>query len=626
MAQPPGVSYLGMKNSPLALEDANLSKILRETVPKLVKFAQFAIAEEHLGDNRGNEFEIVMADQDPTVDMLLRTVKDGMDPLKTTDLKFAAHRFKSREFGLAIKFNISDVQMSQFNLESYTRDVLSRDVAKVRDSLCRQEMDLTPYQYIPYNDGAGACADLDSYYCDAVRDSPQDFDPVNAPTLAAYFADAALRDLPPLRLDAAGTIIPTQHYGWGSELIQFPGNDPELKDRLTPRAYVTSPLFVGVSVQSAHHGEAWIVVPGPLENRLGVRAPLFLDRLDPALSVADVLDGETYRIPKLNIHHVRNMVGYALRLNMLPYERMRVGSTVHEGFVLIAPSIQVHNLIDSLSVYNQLQLKAGDVGGGGGWAPVSKRDLEDLPSIAGAMFKLPGLAVPVLVVVDDYATTRMYNSYNQTFPWHDDNPQRIEPANYWLQEGRTIMGATLVVSEVPVPPVLNDDQLTETVQHLRAFAATEMCLREDPLGAVNAVHFYVQRRLPDGYGPCYLFGRDCITELVNQPWSLRKDIEQDFKRLSGYGWVMRTGYKNNWVPTVQNKTTPGMPFSPVRIRGAYNLVTPLDGGTGIYPPVKNYYKQNKIVKFNFPTWVAPHGMVDERPERFGGGGGEGKEA
>ena len=620
----PGVSYTGMKEGgPLALMDSNLSKTLHEAVPKLVKFAQFAVAEERLGDNKGNELELVMAGDDPVVNMGVRTLQKSMDRLKTTQVSFGAQRFSTREFGMAIKFNVSDIQMSQFNLDGYTRDVLARDVAKVRDTLTEQEMATTPYRYIPYNDAEGACADENSYFCDEARhhephaDVPMGGKPEEG-SWTYFFAKSKCSPLPE---EAAGLIIPAQHYGWGSSLIQ-PFKDPAVGvetgtkfyteiDTNTDRAYVASPLFIAQDMgltdlkpqeKPKHTG----FVPGPITNANGERTAVDLTKIDPSLKPGTTLGPTGYRTPALTLAHVRNMVAFAIRLDILPYERMRVGQTLHEGFVLIAPSAQVINLIDSLNRNNY----SGEVlnKGLGGFTPASLKDMEAIPSIAGAQFKLSGLGVPVLVVVDDYATLNLYACYNQAFKKDRVYFNATDPAYSWTTQYRTPMGATLncqnctcaemsgKIADVEVP--------APVARRMRAFGATELTWRYRDNG--EAVNFLLTDYPRAGFGPCYLFGREPVTELVNQAWSLRTQEKEDFNRLGGYGWVMRAGYKNNWTPNT-SVTTFGMPFFKQRQKtdyareGAVSTVTTRFFEKNVLP----YYKRNKIIKFDFPTWVNP---------------------
>lgn len=617
----PGVSYAGMKNTgPMELLDSNLSKTLHEAVPKLVKFAQFAVAEERLGDNKGNEFEIVMSNDDPDVNMGVRTIQNAMDKLKTTQVSFGAHRFSTREFGMAIKFNVSDIQMSQFNLDGYTRDVLARDVAKVRDTLTEQEMATTPYRYIPYNDAEGACANENSYFCDQARPHEPNGNTTMKPdddnSWSYFFGKAKGAPLPPA---AEGLIIPTQHYSWGSDLIQ-PSYDPNYPgvgkfkreiEETTKRAYVASPLFIASSMNlpkldgktnPAEEG----FVPGPLVIESGSRSEVPLDKIDPSLSSEKgVLKPQEYRLPKLTLAHVRNMVAFAIRLDILPYEKMRVGQTLHEGFVLIAPSAQVINLIDSLNRFNLSTEVLGK--GTGGFEPASLKDMGEIPSIAGAQFKLPGLGVPVLVVVDDYATLNLYACYNQmmekTFAVYD----KTDPAFYWTTQHRTPMGAILdcrnCTYKEMVGKVTTENVDPKPARQMRAFGATELSWRVRDTG--EAVNFHLRDYLRSGFGPCYLFGREPITELVNQAWSLRTQEKEDFNRLGGYGWVMRAGYKNNWTPHT-TATTYGMPFFDVRTKTIYSTdAQSTDLTRHFQKDVLPFYKRNKIIKFDFPTWVDP---------------------
>ena len=598
---PGGVSYLGMKEGAMRLMDSNLSKTLHEAVPKLVKFAQFAVAEEHLGDHKGNEFEIVMAGNDPAVNIGVRTMQQSLDRLNTTNVEFASHSFTTREFGMAIKFNISDLQMAEFNLEGYTREVLSRDVAKVRDTFVAQEMTTTPYRYIPFNEIDGVCAGVDSYYCDQPRDSEGNAW-VNMNDQDDWGEFFAVANPTPYAVAALGKIIPTQHFGWGSELIQ-PANETEkqLISDSKKRAFVADPLFIGhVMDITALEDPPNACVPGPFVTPDGVRQNCWLGGIDRSKPTAEIIAAD-YRIPKLNLAHVRNMVAYAVRLDILPYEKMRVGSTLHEGFVLIAPSVQIMNLIDSLNTTNQTSLLLGQ----GGFTPASAKDMNEIPQIAGASFKVPGLGVHVLAVVDDYATQNTFACYNQTFPI-DDEEKCVEndPAYYWTTQYRHPIGAILNTKNVPIYEAAEAATIAfeETSRLLRNMGATEMCKR------INDLMVPMEMRITDyldGYGPCYLFGRKPVTELVNQAWTLRTQDPDDFKRLSGYGWVMRTGYKNNWTPK-NSHTTFGMPFDISRLAIQWG-----DDGSSNYDPkwttfqedVLPYYARNKVIKFDFPTWL-----------------------
>ena len=624
-----GVSYLGMKRAgdATSLMDSNLSKTLQEAVPKLVRFVQFAVAEERIGDHKGNEFEIIMTGDDPVLNIGVRTMFDPMDKLKTTEVKFATHSFTTQEFGMAIKFNVSDIAMAEFNLETYTREVLARDVAKLRDTLVSQEMTTTPYRYIPYDHQHGVRAGLNSYYCDAARTPYLNNAPAYAgqANYAAYFTPAGGNDPCPIggqpmpTTKAYGKIIPAQQFAWGSALLQAADETGAMTPtpETLPRAYVCEPLFIGQQVRPTadpNQGSLPTVVPGPVVRRVAGGGPTyptelaFLGNIDPTEPTATI-NKVTYGYPQLNLIHVRNMATYAISLGMLPYEKMRVGSTLHEGFVLIASSVQTMNLLNAINAETQI----APVVGMGGFSPANMRDME-LPQIAGASFKVPGLGVNVLVVVDDYATNMTYACYNQAFPYSDPgNLGTKNPKFYWTQQTQNITGGVLNVLNARYRRVANNlgnDWLRAGCRMMRCFGATEMSLRVTSAG--SPIKMPVTNLPPQGFGPCYFFGRKAVTELVNQPWSLRTQDPDDFKRLSGYGWVMRTGYKNNWTPK-NSQLTNGMPFAATRANPAYPYnVAPVDVNWTNFPTtILPYYSRNKVIKFDFPTWIDPGMQTEE---------------
>ena len=619
-----GVSYLGMKTgTPTSLMDSNLSKTLQEAVPKLVRFVQFAVAEERIGEHKGNEFEIVMAGNDPVLNMTLRTLHDPMDTLKTTDVQFATHSFTTQEFGMSIKFNVSDIAMAEFNLETYTREVLARDVAKLRDTLVSQEMTTTPYRYIPINDNTGLRAGLNSYYCDSPRISYIDAygGYQGNQTYLQYFTTAGVGTSCPIdgkpmpAVLAAGKIIPTQHFSWGSGLIPpaLEGGAMTATPQDMARAYVCEPLFVGQRIRPtnvAQEQDNTSAVPGPVVRReAAVPAAAypvelaFMGGIDPAHPTATINRAE-YAYPRLNLAHVRNMTTYAIQLGMLPYEKLRVGSTLHEGFVLIASSTQAMELLSSINDRVSVDAAGLPIQGLGGFTAASMKDME-IPQIAGASFKVPGLGVNVLVVVDDYAVNMTYACFNQEFPYSVANIGHKNPKYFWTQQTQNITGGVLNVLNARYNYVPFQAGATWSgMRMMRCFGATDMGLRVT-VGGIP-VKMPVTGLPSEGYGPCYFFGRKAVTELVNQPWSLRTQEPTDFKRLSGYGWVMRSGYKNNWTP--KNSTlTYGMPFTLARNQPTYPYV-PADGDedwTNFPVSIRPYYARNKVIKFDFPTWVDP---------------------
>lgn len=527
----PGISYSGWKNRAdgLNIVDPNLSRILREAVQKRTVFAQFAVEKINIGTGKGNEEEIVMADDDPVVCMVNRHPQNEMAVLLETELNFAAHSYKSMEFGISIKYNVGDVSLSEFNLEAYVRDFLSRDVARVRDLLTQQEMDLSPYKYIPYNEREGAFVESNAYY-------KWDTQRWNGPALAVIAA-------------AVGKVIPVQYAFYNGNFQNLPLG---AMAQGTRRKFVANPLFIG------YQGAAGTMQVGPVwDPALQGKSPVDLRTLDAS---SGILNPAGYPLPRLNLIHVRNMVAHANRLGLLPYEKLRYGDSLREGYVLIAPSIQINNLIDSI---NWL----GQNGNLGGYEPATMEALNAIPKIAGASFMVPGLSTPVLAVVDDYSTQNSFNIYNIG----NVGGARQE----WSTQRRSLWGATLDARNAG-----------GGVVNTASLAAVELEKREGA-GAAG-IAFAAQDYLPLGYGPAYLFGRDCVQELVNIPWQIRKMESVDFKRIEGYAWVMRTGYKNYWVPNTP-QTTEGMPFAA--------------NGNLISDTVANYYNRNRIIKFDWPTWV-----------------------
>jgi len=553
-----GISYGGWKERAdgLRLYDAQLTKILREAVQKRSIISQFTVEKNKFGEGKGDESEIVLAADDPSVNMTDRCLQSEMDKLKTTSLSFAAHSYRSREYGLAIKYNKGDVSLAEFNLEGYVRDFLARDVARVRDLMAEHELNLTPYRYIPYNEREGAVLDAKSYF--------------RLPDITAH--GGVIPDPNPGQLIAAshGKIIPVQwpYYNGNYQLMAAGDILPGRGSLAQP--FIPNPLFIGVL---GTDGVNDITAIGPRYTVAGGKAPVPLNSLDPSLPPGTMLNPAVYPVPKLNLMHLRNMVAMANRLGLLPYDELNHQGSLKQGYVLIAPSIQINNLIDSINWLAQN-------GNMGGIAPSSVEELKNIPSISGASFMVPGLATPVLAVVDDYSLLNMHDIYNLT--WDGVNaPGTNRNRLSWATQVRTLWSAVLNVHNVGVA---NAD--------INSFAATDMIDREaaHDNGTVFTAHHYA----PEGYGPAYLLGRNCVEELVNIPWAIKKMEDEDLGRLTGFGYHMWNAMKNYFVPQ-NNQVTKGMPFAAAG--HAVNVQSQIAAS------VLQYYNRNKVIKMDTFSWI-----------------------
>ncbi len=591
MKQGAGYSPLKGRSDGLAIVDPYLSKVLREAVDKQSTISKFSTEILRLDQGgKGNEYEVLMADDDPAPDVLQRTVQNDMDSLKETALSFSAHSYKSREYGISVKWNTGDIELSEIDLINYVKKFMARDVATTRDTLCLQELDLTPHRYIPFNDTDGVFSSYDSFANPDVGFAQVPQKPADYKLLVT--ADTTGAGSEPY----IGKILPTQHLYYNSLLDQVADD----YSATTKRALACSPLFVGYQQKETKTDGTvlgYALGVGPTADpTTWAKGQVDLSYIDPSRPGA-FLNPTQYPIPKMNLAHLQNMISFALQNNILPFEKMPWGSTVASGFYVMMPSIQAANLLRSM-------LETGHLYNMGGFIPTSASDLSAV-RISGVEFEVHGTTVPCRVVIDDRNLPNWFNIYGigNTFPaWvKDAPPPAYQPfADSVATPQRSLWGAILDCSHVPVPK--DDSASTATTLVARASVQKKsqaaICLGNRwylPAGTDGPVcqipvAFSAYGYLPQGYGPCYLVGKDSVQELVHQEVQMRKMDPQDFARLGGVGWVMRNAFKNPNVPTSSGQCTPGMPFSKTT--------------NALAPGLKQYFVRTSVVKFDWPTWVA----------------------